>query len=224
MNSYPKKLPFLCILCCMVCSQASLAARKRLEKDGQLSVTQTQRVIAKVQGQSNLSLDFTQKIYKSLRKRNIENYGKVYFKKPSYFRWVFRRPQREEWVYNGKSLFHFFPKKSYAHKYSAKAKRGKELRELVDLVLNFQALLKDYKIKSSVQTIESLNIVLLPKKKLDVEKVALDVNKKKSILEKLILYFVDGNITTFEFSNPVTSKLVPSTFSLPAKTKVSEAI
>lgn len=188
-----------------------------------LSLDELRKIQSQLQNYQTLSLDFNQTVYKKLRDKTLANKGDVYFKKPQSFRWSFNNPQREEWIYDGDSLLHYFPKKAYAHRYKAYAAKGKNLREIVSMVLDFDSLLQRYNVSSAFQRGKLVELSLAPKAKGEIEGVELILDLDKNFIQSVKLNFEGGNYSFFAFSNP---RYVASQqgFSIPAQVKVSDAI
>ncbi len=188
-----------------------------------LKLEELRKIQAKLQDYQFLTLNFEQIIYKKLRNKTLSNKGEVYFKKPSSFRWTFHQAEPEEWVYDGSSLLHYYPAKGYAHRYKAHAAKGKNLREIVNMVLDFDSLLMRYTVSSSFQEGKIVTLTLNPKERGEITQVSLVLNLEKNLISEVKLSLEGGNQSVFAFSNPryVQNK---TGFELPAKVKISDAI
>lgn len=188
-----------------------------------LSVEELRKIQSQLQNYQTLSLDFNQTVYKKLRNKTLDNKGDVYFKKPQSFRWSFSNAQREEWIYDGDSLLHYFPKKGYAHRYKAYAAKGKNLREIVSMVLDFDSLLTRYNVSSAFQQGKKVELSLKPKERGEIERVEINLDLDKNFIQSVKLNFEGGNYSFFVFSNP---RYLASEqgFTVPPKVKISEAI
>lgn len=188
-----------------------------------LKIEDLRKIQAKLQDYRYLTLDFKQTIYKKLRDKTLSNQGEVYFKKPSSFRWVFKQSEPEEWIYDGSDLLHYFPSRGYAHRYKAQAAKGKNLKEIVSMVLDFNSLLERYKVSSSFQEGSIVNLTLDPKDRGEITQVSLILNLATNSISEVKLSFEGGNRSVFAFSNPRYNENKLG-FGLPAKVKVSDAI
>ncbi|MBI2603267.1 MAG: outer membrane lipoprotein carrier protein LolA [Deltaproteobacteria bacterium] len=189
-----------------------------------VDLTELKSIQQKLQGYQDLSLKFEQSVFKQLRKRTTKNSGQAIFKKPHYFRWVFNEPEQEEWLFDGWNLIHYFPKKGYAHRYKAEATKGRSLRELVDMVLNFDKLLQKYKVTEAYKEGTRVFLSLTPNEKGDIEKVDLNLDLEKRYLTDITMHFPGGNHSTFRFSSPQFSALKQESFTLPAAVKITDAL
>lgn len=184
-----------------------------------VSIPELRKLQLKLQEHKYLSMDFEQIIFKKLRKKTSKNKGEVHFRKPDSFHWKFSQADHEEWIYDGKTLFHYFPKKNIATRYKAQAAKGKNLREIVSIVLDFDSLLKRYSVVSSSQDKDLVKISLKPKDHGEISQVQLSLDTKLNYMREVKLNFEGGNHSTFAFSNPKHSE-IKNTFSIPAPTKI----
>ncbi len=188
-----------------------------------ISIDELKKMQVKLQESSFLSLNFEQEIYKKLRKKTVKNKGQVYFKKPSSFRWKFQQAEREEWIYNGHTLLHYFPKKSYAYRYKADAENGKNMKEIVNIILDFESLLRRYEVNSSSREKNQVFIGLLPKDSSEIVAIQIELNLEKNFIEKIKLNYEGGNHSLFTFSDPQRKELKES-FNVPDKVKITDPI
>ena len=100
---------------------------------------------------------------------------------------------------------------------------GKELRNIVDMVLNFDELLKRFKIIKATQTDHQIDITLTPLTSRDIKSAELRLDTKQGYMESIRLHLGSGNHTTIEFSSPKKSAIPDSTYQVPKGTKVSSA-
>lgn len=197
--------------------EASLCYAKQLKSED------IRKIQEKIKAFSDLQVEFNQKTYRALRKRTSKSNGRAFFSKPNKFRWILEEPKRDEWIFDGKELNHFFPARKEAISYSANINKGKDFRQIVDLVLNFDTLLKKYDIKSAEQIGEIVKIHLIPKNKGEILSADLSLDLKKNYISQLQLNFKQGNHTKLEFLNPVKKSIPASTFSVPAGIKKIKA-
>lgn len=188
-----------------------------------VSIPELRKMQMKLQDYRFLSLNFEQTVYKNLRKKTVKNNGQVYFKKPSSFHWKFSQEDKEEWIFDGTTLLNYFPSKSYAYRYKATAAIGKNLREVVSMVLDFDALLKRYDVDSSSREKKLVVLGLLPKISGEITKVQLTLDVEKNYLKEVKLDFEGGNYSIFAFSNPKRVE-VKDSFSVSPKVKITDPI
>ena len=172
----------------------------------------------------SVSLEFSQVRYSALRKKNISSKGKAVLIKPEKFRWSFITPAQHELIYDGSSLLVYYPEEKSATRYGLKASKGKEIKEIVSMVLNLKDLLSSYSISKAQKDRESIFLLLYPKKKLaNLDKVSLKVSLEEKIVTDLTLFFKGGNYLKMNFSKFSFAKVNPNILSVPSKTKIAEA-
>lgn len=174
---------------------------------------------------SQLKLSFQQTIYKDLRKKTRTGNGHAFFKKPNKIRWVIEKPKNEEWVYNGTELYHVIPQSKEAIKYSNIIGQGKELEEIIDMVLNFESLLKKYNLLSAVEkTPDTIQISISPKENREIQSAEVTLNKKTNTVESIKLLYRGNNHTTYVFSNYDFSAIDANNFIISKEIKISSGI
>lgn len=169
---------------------------------------------------SEISVDFTQTQTKKLRGKTRTSLGRAYFKAPDLFRWQLLSPQKDEWIFDGSHLYNFAPDQLLAYKYEAKGSKGRELRQIIELVSNYSTLEDSYNFLSVTEESNQVEIELQPKQKGDLTGVTLKLNKATSEPKYLILKFANGNETRLDFANASSSTLSESTFSVPKDVKI----
>jgi len=165
--------------------------------------------------QSEMSVDFTQTQVKKLRGKTSTSLGRAYFKQPDSFRWQLISPKQDEWLYDGKNLYNFIPDRLQATRYDANGSKGRELRQIVDLVTNISSLTKSYEFTEVKEVDSLLELTLTPKTKGELAGVTLSLQKESLEPKSLILRFQNDNPTKLEFSHLSKGGLSESTFSLP---------
>ena len=186
--------------------------KTKLKTDENLEQKKTLEELKSIQEQinlyTNISFEFEQKVYKSLRKKFIESQGKASFAKPNHFRWEFKKPRYDEWTYNGAYLFYIeHQKKSYT-RYLTSHQVGKELLKIVEMIFSSKTLLDNYdliEVKRNQKI--SILITLKPKEKSDISFAQLEYDLQKKFIQKITLNWVKGkNYTIFTIKNSALSK------------------
>jgi outer membrane lipoprotein-sorting protein len=209
--------------CGLVCLSAPCSSYAKILTEKDLEALQQ----GKIKNISELSLDFTQSIFRSLRKKTSLTYGVVYFKKPNQFHWMLTKPKISQWLFDGVSLVHHEAGEMAASRYPGGSSKAQELGQVVDMVLNFNRLMQNYNIASAKEEHSSIFMELLPKvSQSELEKAFLEYDQKTEYIKKIQLFFKGNNHTTFEFSNPkpltVTSDFKP--FVLPTSLKIVDVL
>lgn len=188
-----------------------------------VDLPELRKIQLKLQSYNFLSLNFEQTIFKKLRKKTLKNNGEVYFKKPDSFRWKFTKTDQEEWIYDGQTLLHYFPKSSKAYRYKSYAAKGKNLKEIVNIVLDFDSLLKRYNVTSSDRDKNIVSLSLSPKETGEITQVQLTLDVDKNFIRKIVLDFDGGNQSSFVFSTPNRQEKKDA-FSLSSKVKILDPV
>lgn len=171
----------------------------------------------------SLQVGVDHKRYLSFRKRTVEKAGSASFRKPNQFRW---QVADDILIFDGKSLFKVEQDHGKATEYSG---LSGELKALVEIVLSFDGLTKNYSIETSPAPktkepkTEAL-VVLVPKDSADdLEKIELRLDLKRNFVSEITLNYKGGNRTTFAFKNPEFDKVAAGEFKLPGKIKITKA-
>lgn len=195
---------------------------RRQDKEKKLTLNELKSIQEKLQNFKFLNLDFEQTVYKKMRNKTFKTRGEASFrKKPASFHWKFKDDIKEEWIYDGETLYHYFPEKNYAQRYKSGAAKGKNLREVVDMVVNFESLLKRYRVDSATQKKELVTAELFPKKKEEITRLVLKLDLEKKFIRGVKMEFDGGNYSVFVFSNP-QRKQRKGDFALSHKVKITD--
>ncbi len=181
-----------------------------------------------------MTLEFKEELYRHARQVTLSKKGTAYFIKPDQFRWEVSPAKqdsaKEIWIFDGKNLFQHNTKEKHATRYSSKLGKNKQLKELVDIITNFRALLSSYSFDGAKKEDELVHVKLTPKQKseivfLEITLKKRDAEKKKPFMQGLTLHFEDKNRTTFDF-NPMQEEQVAdkSKLTLPKEIKITDAL
>jgi chaperone LolA len=173
----------------------------------------------------DLRLDFIQSRTSALRpKKPSKSYGFAVFQKPTKFRWETQKPQADILVFDGVTLLNWKPGENTATRFQAHGDRAREIKEVIDFVLDFDALLKRYQLISSSKEGDAITLKLKPKTASAVTTLALEVDAKQHFIKTLVMTFQNNNKSEFQFSNPAVQRVEPSTFKAPAGIKVVDGL
>ncbi|MFW7380050.1 MAG: LolA family protein [Oligoflexus sp.] len=164
----------------------------------------------------HLQVDFTQITYKKLRDRRHTRTGKAYFSKPAKFRWNFedQKAGLEEFYFDGDTLTHFKEKEKLVTHYKANVGLARELREVVNLVLDPQALFDRYHVTSSETKGSLTSIELSPRSAVatDIQVLKVTVSDQTRSVQQVKILYMDENYTEFTFKNPIAKPNDPKLF------------
>lgn len=203
----------------------AIPLEKKESTHQKLSVDDIAALQKKLKTYETISVKFTQTVFKSLRKKTINSDGQAFFQRPDKFRWSLLSPKPESWMHDGKDLYNYFPEKKEAIRYANKAAKGKHLKELVDIVLNFNHLLQKYTLQNAQRKNALVFMELLPKEPGEIEKTELVFDEARSFVKSIKMLFKGGNITTLDFSNPLFNVSPSHQLELPIKSiKIVDAL
>ena len=142
---------------------------------------------------TQITFEFEQKVYKSLRKKFTNSKGKALFHKPNHFRWEFINPHKDTWTFNGISFFHIKHETKSYELYSSEHQVGKELLKIVEIIFSSESLLKDYRLLTAKREKNLfLNIRLSPKQKSDMKALELKYHLKNKFIDSIKLEWKRG--------------------------------
>lgn len=169
-----------------------------------------------------LTVDFEQE-KKGLRDKTWTRKGQAQFAKSGKFVWTLLTPTKDVNLYDGKDFYKFDPETNSAVRYAPTGKHATELRQIIDLVLNFDTLLKHYDFVSGDEQDGTVQIDLRPKNaQMNLTAASLTVDKKLGYIGMLKLNLADKTSLTYHFKNPDRAKLKDDTFALAPGVKVKD--
>lgn len=190
-----------------------------------LSTDELRDLQQKMKKASQLSVDFNQTKTNSLRpNKPSHSVGKASFAKPAKFRWELTKPAADTLIYDGTSLYSVKASDKTATRYDAKGERSQEIREVVDMVLDFDALLGRYNMVESVKDGQKIKISLKPKTTNLVTAVEVRVDAATATVQGIKMTFANKNTSEFEFSNPDRRAVAPTTFNVPKEYRVIDGL
>jgi len=187
---------------------------------GQLSTTELRDLQLKMQNATQLSVDFKQEKTSSLRPNNpSKSTGKAVFAKPTKFRWELAKSIL---IFDGDDLYSLSPKDKVATKFQTTSDRSQEIKEVIDVVLDFDSLLSRYDLAESSKQGSSVKLVLKPKTQTTMSQIEVVVDGAAATIQSVRLTFKNKNVSAFVFSNPDRRPVAATSFSVPVDYKVSQ--
>ncbi len=199
----------------------TLFAAPAFAKD--LTIDELRAIQSKVKGTEQLSVDFVQESFSKMRGKSVKRDGHALFQRPSKFKWMLEKPIQQSMIYDGKDFYEFNPESKSAMRYSPTGPRAYDLKQVVDLVLNFDSLLKRYDLVKAEQDGDNVKIRLKPKSEQDVTGVDLTLSVKDSLISYLKMTMKGGNYLAHDFKNPQRGALAADAFTLPKGVKVTDS-
>jgi outer membrane lipoprotein-sorting protein len=189
----------------------------------EISLEELRVIQGKMKSFDNLSVDFVQTSYTALRKKERTRLGKALFAKPGKFKWMLETPIQEYKIYDGKDFFDYSPESKSAVRYSPTGPKAYELHQIVDLVLNFESLLKRYDLVKAEQEGDLVKVELHPKTDSDVTSVELHMATKQNFISFLKMTLKNKNYLAHDFKNPNQKPIPAEAFQLPKTVNVTDS-
>lgn len=199
------------------------ASDKSTGKAGkELSVDELRKLQSSMKQSEFLAVDFVQTTYTAMRGKSFKREGKAKFAKPNKFAWMLETPTKQYRIYNGKDFYDYSPETNSAVRFAASGPRAEELKQVVDLVMNFDSLLKRYDLVKATDEGQFVRIELKPKDAGEIIGAELHYDKDESFISFLRLNMRNKNHLIHEFSSPKRNAVPADFFELPKGVKVSE--
>jgi outer membrane lipoprotein-sorting protein len=190
-----------------------------------LSKAEIDSLQEKLRAGDSLRVDFVQKkVSPSRPNRPVVVKGHALFQKPDRFRWVLGQPLNEETIFNGKELYKYLPAEKTAAKYSAKGQQAREVKRVVDFVLNVGSIFETYKLISSRRENKLLHLEFQPLNPDtdEIDRLELTVDEDKGYVSRVFFSLRNKASINVDFSSPDRRGLTPLSFALPQGVKVNE--
>lgn len=215
---------FLCIVAMVAAtSMAHLTVAADLVES--LSTEELRELQAKLNQRQTLSVRFTQTRTSRLRpKKPATSSGRAVFARPAKFRWEFEKPTADILLFDGRSLISFKPGEKTATRFNAEAERSREIKEVIDFVLDFDALLNRYSIKQALRDKSLIHLTLQPKSVGAISELKISIDGKSFFVTSIKMTFQNRNISEFKFLEPITKAVSADTFSVPAGVQVVDGV
>ena len=198
----------------------ALVAPRSFAKD--LSAEDLRTLQSKLKSGDFLAVDFQQTKTTPMRGKKTKRDGKAIFAKPDKFKWMLETPKQEYKIYDGKDFYDYEPSTKSAVRFSATGPNAYELKQIVDLVLNFDTLLKRYDVVKADEDKGIVSVTLKPKVENEITGVGLKLDLKDSFISYLKFELRDKTVLEHEFKNPVRKPVGDDAFALPKGVKVTE--
>lgn len=189
----------------------------------EISLDQLRAKQAKLKSFDALTLDFVQLKKKPVQNRTLKRIGVAIFAKPDRFVWRLETPLKEYKIYDGKDYYDYSPDEKAAVKYRPTGPQSYQLRQIVDLVLNFDSLLKRYDLVKAEQDGDDIKVTLKPKTDGEVVSIELGFSEKKSHITFLNMILSNKTELSHEFTNPRFAPIKPNEFGIPAGVKITDS-
>lgn len=179
-----------------------------------LSVDELKDYQAKFNKKDELHLLFKQNTYSTLRKKKRASEGEAFLAKPALIRWNLRQP-RDEYIYNGRDLYVHHVDQKLAMKFSAQGSQAKEFENIINVVLSFDSLLKNYDIIQAVAdpSKKAMYLKLSPLKSSELTSAHIKSNQSTGEVSQVCLQYKDGKFVDYAFESlKIPTKFDPKLF------------
>jgi outer membrane lipoprotein-sorting protein len=190
----------------------------------ELTVEELRQTQSKLKTFDSLSVAFTQDYTKGLRGKTTTREGKALFDKSGRFKWMLETPVQEYKLYDGKYFYDYNPSAKSAQRYSPTGTQAYELKQIVDLVLNFDSLLRRYDLEKAEETGGLIKIDLKPKSEGELTGVHLDWSVADNYIPYLKMTFRNKAVIALTFKSPSRKAIPPSEFDLPKGVKATDSL
>ena len=202
----------------LVCFVASSTAYADI-----LSTEELRTLQSRLKASDTLSVDLVQtKTSPTRPNRPVTAKGSASFAKPDRFVWNVGEPVNEQTIFDGRQLFKIRTKEKVGVRYNAEGNESQELRRIVDLVLNMDALFDHYNVQRAELKGDLVEIELSPKAANEVARVDLVLDTKRNFISKLSLSLKTKMTLAIDFSAPRREPLSDATFRVADGIRVTE--
>ena len=190
-----------------------------------LSTEELRELQQKMNQRRELSVKFTQTRTSNLRpNKPSKSFGKALFAKPAKFRWEVEKPVADVLIFNGSSLLSYKPGEKTATRFNTEAERAREIKEVIDFVLDFDALMARYNLIESSHQSQGISLRLKPKKTSPLSEISIEIDSKSYFVRLVKMTFQNKNTSEFQFSDPQAPQISPQSFAVPEGLKIVDGV
>jgi len=201
---------------------ASLSVSATVEA---LSTEELRELQQKMNQRRELSVKFTQTRTSNLRpNKPSKSSGKALFAKPAKFRWEVEKPLADVLIFDGSSLLSYKPGEKTATRFNTEAERAREIKEVIDFVLDFDALMARYNLIESSHQSQGISLRLKPKKTSPLSEINIEIDSKSYFVRLVKMTFQNKNTSEFQFSDPQATQISPQSFAVPSGLKIMDGV
>jgi outer membrane lipoprotein-sorting protein len=172
----------------------------------------------------SVEMDFEMTRVTGLRGSKTRRQGKAFLMKPNKFNWMFETPVKEYKLFDGMSFYDYDPTSQSATKLTTTGEMTEQIRQIVAVVLDFDALLKTYDLVSAQRVGQTVTARLKPKSKKAYTEIGLTIDEKSSSVVGFSMAMEGKSRLDYVFRNAKRGHLKDSDFILPAQVKINKAI
>jgi len=190
-----------------------------------LSTEELRELQQKMNQRRELSVKFMQVRTSNLRpNKPSKSFGKAIFAKPAKFRWEVEKPAADVLIFDGSSLLSYKPGEKTATRFKTEAERAREIKEVIDFVLDFDALMSRYNLIESSRQNQGISLRLKPKKTSPLSEISIEIDSKSYFVRLVKMIFQNNNTSEFQFSDPQAAQISPQSFAVPEGLKIVDGV
>ena len=186
-----------------------------------MSTEEIRALQQRMKGAQSLAVDFTQSRTVSIRAgKKSKSSGHAIFARPNKFHWELTKPVSDIMVFDGEVLYTYKPTEKIATRFHSQGNKTQEIKEVIDLILDFDALLGRYQLVSAAKEENSSTMVLKPKGISLIETLEIRIDIKTAAISGIKMTFGNKNTTDYEFTNVTHVAPENGTFAVPTGFKI----
>ena len=161
---------------------------------------------------TSIKADFAQTTFQKALSKEKKAKGKTEIKKPGKFKWIVDAPDASTITTNGKKFWYYTPPFDAEDKGQLAIKSASEMKS--EIAFNLLTGKMNIDKEFSTKNLNANSFEVTPKKKNDnYTNFAITADPSSGMIQKLIINYTNGNITTIEFSNvKLNEKIDDKTF------------
>lgn len=141
---------------------------------------------------ATMTAAFTQDAYSKTLKKSLLSEGRVWFKKPGKMKWLYQKPNNDELISNGKTLWAYQRDINQVMKKDADWSAG----IATDFLSGIGDLTRHFKVTLESEKGRAYRLALVPKEpQAAIKKIFIEADKTTLIIEKTVVEDVYGNET-----------------------------
>jgi len=188
-----------------------------------ITVEELRIIQSKLKTSDHLSVELRQTKTSATRpNKPVIAKGRAIFSKPDKFRWTVGDPINEETIFTGKEMIKVRPTENVGVRYPAGGSESQELRRVVDLVLNMEALLERYDVLTADKSGHKVSVSMKPKSAQDIAQVNFVLDTVENYISFLELEMSSKMKLAVEFSHPNFSKVPDAAYQVGKDVRITE--
>jgi len=159
------------------------------------------RTEAKIRSLSSLQASFDHIYFSAITSTPLREHGKFSFQKPDLMRWEYEAPEKKTFLFRGERYEFYFPEDNQLMCGTLSEERHET--EILSLLSGQRGLLDRYSVESHpfpTDNAHAVQIKLTPKLEEEDYFILLEIDRRDSLVHKIVFMDWEGNKTEFQFS------------------------